>query len=169
MILNYIKIAWRNLIKQKLYSLINISGLAVGLAVCMMIMMYVAHEMSYDRFHKNADRIFIPNVPMSYASGPLIKQNQPFVEEYMRTLPYFNENPVVVTDPSSPAKKFAEDKLLFADPGFFNFFSFKLLSGSAGNVLSKPFTVVLSRDMAKKYFGSQDPVGKTLVIKTDSA
>jgi len=61
MIFNYIKIAWRNLTKQKLYSLINISGLAVGLAVCMMIMMYVAHEMSYDRFHKNADRIFMPN------------------------------------------------------------------------------------------------------------
>jgi putative ABC transport system permease protein len=180
-IFNYIKIAWRNLTKQKLYSLINISGLAVGLAVCMMIMMYVAHEMSYDRFHKNADRIFMPNAQikqggntmnmayMSYASGPLIKQNQPLVEAYMRTLPYFNENPVIVADPSSPGKKFAEDKLLFADPGFFNFFSFKLLSGSAGNVLNKPFTVVLSRDMAKKYFGSQDPVGKTLVIKTDSA
>ena len=56
MIINYIKIAWRNLTKQKLYSLINISGLAVGLAVCMMIMMYVAHEISYDRFHKNAAR-----------------------------------------------------------------------------------------------------------------
>ncbi|MDB5130286.1 MAG: macB 19 [Mucilaginibacter sp.] len=166
---NYIKIAWRNLTKQKLYSLINISGLAVGLAVCMMIMMYVVHEMSYDRFHKNADHIFIPNVPMSYASGPLIKQNQPLVEAYMRTLPYFNENPVIVTDPSSPAKKFTEDKLLFADPAFFNFFSFKLLSGSASDVLSKPFTVVLSRDMAKKYFGTQDPIGKTLVIKTDSA
>ncbi len=60
MILNYIKIAWRNLAKQKLFSFINISGLAVGLAVCMMIMLYVAHEMSYDRFHKNADRIFSP-------------------------------------------------------------------------------------------------------------
>ncbi len=169
MILNYIKIAWRNLTSQKLYSLINISGLAVGLAVCMMIMMYVAHETSYDRFHKNAGLIFIPTVPMSYASGSLIKQSQPLVQAYMRTLPYFSENPVVITDPSSPEKKFAEDKLLFADPGFFNFFSFKLLSGSAGDVLNKPFTVVLSRDMAKKYFGTQNPVGKTLVIKTDSA
>ncbi len=181
MIFNYIKIAWRNLTKQKLYSLINISGLAVGLAVCMMIMMYVAHETSYDRFHKNADRIFLPQAQikqgsntmnmefMSYASGPLIKQNQPTVEAYMRTLAYFNQNPVVVSDPSSPGKKFAGDKLLFADPGFFNFFSFKLLSGSAGDVLSKPFTVVISKDMAKKYFGTHDPVGKTLVIKTDSA
>src|ERR1700733_748827 len=176
MIFNYIKIAWRNLIKQPLYSVINISGLAVGLAVCMMIMMYVAHETSYDRFHKNAGLIFMPNARikaggsymnmsnMSFASGPIVKQSQPTVQAYMRTLPYFNQDPVVVSDPSSPAKKFVEDKLLFADAGFFNFFSFKLLSGSANSVLDKPFTVVLSRDMAKKYFGGEDPVGKSIVI-----
>src|SRR5471030_146560 len=98
MILNYIKIAWRSLTKQKLFSLINISGLAVGLAVCMMIMMYVAHEMSYDRFQKNADRIFIPGAQikaggvsmnianMSYAAGAIIKESQPTVQAYMRTL-----------------------------------------------------------------------------------
>jgi len=181
MIFNYIKIAFRNLAKQKLYSFINISGLAAGLAVCMMIMMYVAHEMSYDRFHKNADLIFTPQGQikeggsvmnmefMSYTAGPLIQQSQPTVKAYMRTLAYFNQNPVVVNDPSSPSKKFIEDKLLFADPGFFSFFSFKLLSGSVGDVLKRPFTVVLSSDMAKKYFGQQNPVGKTIVIKTDSA
>jgi len=179
MIKNYIKIAWRNLIRQKLFSLINISGLAIGLAVCMLIMLYVAHEHSYDRFHKNADRIVIPNAQikqggntmnmeyMSYAAGPLIQQAQPTVKAYMRTLAYFN--PVIVNKPSSPEKKFFEDKLLFADPKFFEFFSFKLLSGSVRNVLDKPFTVVLSRDMAKKYFGNTDPIGKTIVIKTDSA
>jgi putative ABC transport system permease protein len=74
MIFNYIKIAWRNLTKQKLYSLINISGLAVGLAVCMMIMMYVAHETSYDRFHKNADRIFITQAAIKQG-GKLQTQN----------------------------------------------------------------------------------------------
>lgn len=180
MIFNYIKIAFRNLAKQKLYSFINISGLAVGLAVCMMIMMYVAHEMSYDRFHKNAGLIFSPNprikvggnfmnmAYMSYAAGPLIQQAQPTVKAYMRTLSYFNQNPVVVNDPSSPAKKFIEDKLVFADPGFFNFFSFKLLSGSKEDALKRPFSVVLSQDMAKKYFGTENPVGKTIVIKTDS-
>ncbi|WP_295673895.1 ABC transporter permease [uncultured Mucilaginibacter sp.] len=180
MIFNYIKIAWRNLTKQKLFSLINITGLATGLAVCMMIMMYVAHEMSYDRFHKNADLIFMPQGQikqgstimnmqyMSYAAGPLIQQSQPTVKAYIRTLAYFNQNPVVVNDPSSPGKKFIEDKLLFADPGFFNFFSFKLLLGSTNNVLKRPFSVVLSRDMAKKYFGGENPVGKTIMIKTDS-
>jgi len=181
MVFNYIKLAWRNLTKQKLFSLINISGLAVGLAVCMMMMMYVAHEMSYDRFHKNSGLIFTPNPQikmggqvmnmayMSYAAGPIIQQSQPTVKAYMRTLAYFNQNPVVVNDPLSPDKKFIEEELLFADPGFFNFFSFKLLSGSAGDVLQHPFSVVLSRDMAAKYFGTQNPVGKTIVIKTDSA
>jgi len=178
MILNYIKIAWRNLINQKLYSLINISGLAVGLAVCMMIMLYVAHEMSYDTFHKNAKLIFKPQAQlkiggntmnmayMSYATGPLVKQSVPAVKEYMRTLGYFK--PIVVNNPATPNVKFTDSKLLFADAGFFNFFSFKLLSGNAAEVLSKPFSVVLSRDMAAKYFGNADPIGKTLTIKTDS-
>jgi len=178
MIKNYIKIAWRSLTKQKLYSLINISGLAVGLAVCMMIMLYVAHEMSYDRFHKNADRIFLPNAHMkmgdvttsmdytSYVTGPLITQSQPTVEGYMRMLTYFR--PVIVSDPAMPSRKFSEDKLLFADPGFFNFFSFKLINGQPDDVLKKPFSVVISSDMAKKYFGSSDAIGKTITIKTDS-
>jgi putative ABC transport system permease protein len=179
MILNYIKIAWRNLTKQKLYSLINISGLAVGLAVCMMIMLYVAHEMSYDRFHKNADRIFNPAISfkvnggsmnmefMSYATAPIIKQNQPAVEAYMRTMTYFRQ--VIVSNPSTSDKKFSESKLLFADADFFNFFSFRLLSGQAKDLLDRPFTVVISQDMAKKYFGTQYPIGKTIILKTDSA
>jgi len=177
---NYLKIAWRNLVRQRLYSVINISGLAVGLAVCMLIMLYVAHEHSYDRFHKNAGRIFKPYGQMkvngntfgidqmSYASGPIIKQSLPVVADYMRTAHYFT-SVVLVSNPSQPEKKFAEDKLLFADAGFFNFFSFRLLSGQPSQVLSKPFSVVISQDMAKKYFGDENPVGKLLTIKTDSA
>ena len=177
---NYFKIAWRNLVRQRLFSLINISGLAVGLSVCMLIMIYVAHEHSYDRFHKNADRVFKPfgqikmngNTfgidQMSYVSGPLIKQSLPVVEDYMRTTRYFT-SVVLVSNSSRPDQKFVEDKLLFADAGFFNFFSFKLLSGQPAQVLSKPFSVVISQDMTKKYFGDENPVGKTLTIKTDSA
>ena len=99
MIKNYIKIAWRNFVRHKLFSFINVSGLAVGLAACMLIMLYVAHEHSYDRFSKNADRVFIPNAMikmrgnivntmgnMSYATGPIISLGQPTVESYMRTL-----------------------------------------------------------------------------------
>ncbi len=178
MIKNYIKIAWRNLVKQKLYSLINIGGLAVGLAVCMTIMLYVAHEMSYDTFHKNANRIFIPHAKftiagntmnmdnMSYVSAPIIKQNQPTVESYMRTLGY--PRPVIVSPAASPTHKFSENNLLFADPNFFKFFSFKLISGSVTDALKNPFSVVLSQDMAKKYFGSENPMGKTISIRTDT-
>jgi putative ABC transport system permease protein len=177
---NYLKIAWRNLVRQKLFSLINISGLAVGLSVCMLIMIYVAHEHSYDRFHKNADKIFKPKGrvitdgpssdlnPMTYVSGPILKQSLPVVEDYMRTMNYFG-SAVVVSNPKLPERKFTEDKLLFADAGFFNFFSFKLLSGQASQVLSKPFSVVISKDIAKKYFGDENPVGQTLTVKTDSA
>lgn len=178
MIKNYIKIAWRNLVSQRLFSFINISGLAVGLAVCMMIMMYVAHEMSYDRFHENADRIFIPQQSftmngntmnmeyMSYAAGEIIKQRQPVVKGYTRTMAYFK--PVIVSNPEKPDAKFSEKNLLFADENFFSFFSFKLLSGNANHVLDRPFTVVLSEDMAKKYFGDENPVGKSITLKTDS-
>ena len=177
---NYLKIAWRNLVRQRLFSLINISGLAVGLSVCMLIMIYVAHEHSYDRFHKNADKIFKPHGQlkmdgttfsmdqMSYVSGPIIKQSLPVVADYVRVTRYFT-SVLLVSNPSRPGQKFAEDKLLFADAGFFNFFSFKLLSGRPAQVLSKPFSVVISQDMAKKYFGDENPVGKTLTIKTDSA
>src|ERR1700759_133249 len=132
MIFNYIKIAWRNLVNQRLFSFINISGLAVGLAVCMMIMMYVAHEMSYDRFHENADRIFIPQQSftmngntmnmeyMSYAAGEIIKQRQPVVKDYTRTMAYFK--PVIASNPEKPDAKFSEKNLLFADQNFFGFF-----------------------------------------------
>ena len=179
MIFNYIKIAWRNLVKQRLFSLINITGLAIGLAVCIMIMMYVAHETSYDRFHTNADRIFSPRASikvggttmnaayMSYAAGEIIKQRQPIVKDYMRTMAYFK--PVIASNPEKPDAKYSEKKLLFADENFFSFFSFKLISGNASNVLDKPFTVVLSEDMAKKYFGNKNPIGKIITLKTDSA
>src|SRR5258708_7582024 len=109
MLRNHIKIAFRSLSRNKGFSFINITGLAVGLAVCIMIMLYVSHEMSYDNFHKNGKRIFglhasikvggnVMNMAyMSYAAGPIVKQNNPVVEDYMRTLAYFR--PLVVNNP----------------------------------------------------------------------
>lgn len=177
--MNNIKIALRTLRRNKGFTFINITGLAVGLAVCIMIMLYVTHEMSYDSFHKNGKRIYnlrasikvggntMNMAYMSYAAGPIVKQNNPMVEDYMRTLAYFR--PTVVSNPASPENKFAESKLIFADAGFFNFYSFKLLAGEASDVLKAPFSVVISKDIAKKYFGNSNPVGQTLTIKTDSA
>jgi putative ABC transport system permease protein len=179
MLKNYIKIALRNLTKQKMYSLINIGGLAIGLAVCMTILMYVSHEMSYDRFHKNGDKTFgihatlkiggnqMNMAYMSYATGPIAKQTQPGVDSYLRTMKYFK--PLVVNNPASPEQKFTEQDLLFADANFFDFFSFRLKSGSKEDVLTRPYSVVLSQAMADKYFGTENPIGKTITIKTDSA
>lgn len=178
MLKNYLKIAWRNLLNQRLFSFINIGGLATGLAVCMMIMMYVAHEMSYNSFNKDAGRIFIPNATvksggsllnfdrMSYAAADIIKNAQPLVDDRSRTFAYYKA--IVAYNPVSPEQKYAETKLLFADANFFDFFNLKLLSGSTGDVLKRPFSIVLSRNMARKYFGDENPVGKTITFKTDS-
>ena len=177
MIKNYIKIAWRSLIRQKLYSVITIAGLAVGLAVCIMIMLYVAHENSYDSFHKNASRIFTSHYVSSfgknrmefarYNAGEEIKKTQPKVEEYASIHNHVKK--VIVSLPSSPNNKFVEENLLFTRENFFRFFSFQLLSGDVNTALKDPFSVVITKDMAKKYFGQNDPLGKTIVIRTDSA
>lgn len=171
MIRNYIKIAWRNLVNNKIYSVINISGLGIGLCVCMLIMLYVGHEYSYDRFHPHADRIFriqgkvragndsIYMPYMSYASGPLTKEAEPLVETYVR---FRKENKAIIQNLQNPTQKFAEPGFLFADSNFFSFFNFPLLRGHASNVLSNPFDVVISQQAAERYFGHADPVGKTL-------
>ena len=174
---NYIKIAWRSLIRRKLFSLINILGLAIGLAACMLIMIYVAHELSYNRFHKNSKKIvlvtkldFIGESTMvldqlTYVTGELLNRNAAGVAAYMRLRkPYA----VIIDNPKLSGAKFSENKALFADSNFFSFFSFKLISGNAGSVLAKPYSLVISKNMAIKYFGNQNPLGQILKIKSDS-
>jgi len=172
MLKNYFQIAWRNLVRNKVYSSINIVGLAIGLAVCMLIMLYVAHESSYDRFHKNAERIcwiqgkikigndsiLIPG--MGYAAAPVTKATEPSVESFVRLIT--DDRNTLIQNPESPSHRFAEDKFLFADSNFFSFFSFPLIQGKKQQVLQNPFTVVISKKIAEKYFGSQNPVGKII-------
>ncbi len=169
---NYLKTAFRNLVRYKIYSAINIIGLAVGLAACMLIVLYVGHESSYDRFHKNADRIFwlqtrlkIGNdsvyMPfLNYSAGPMVKQRIPSVESFMRLRK--DDRNTIVQNPEKPAVKFAESKFLFADSNFFNFFSFRLFRGNPLQVLNRPFSLVITQAAARKYFGNIDPIGKTI-------
>ncbi len=169
---NYIKIAWRNLIRDKVYSSINISGLGIGLAVCMLIALYVGHEYSYDKFHDKADRIYqvqseikMGNDPimmpyMGYSDAVLSKENIPTVVDFLCFKSNY-EN-VIVQNPESPSLKFAEIKFLLADSNFFNFFSFPLVQGDKNQVLLNPFSLVISENMAKKYFGKQNPIGKII-------
>ena len=172
MLRNYLKIAWRNLGRNKVYSAINISGLSIGLAVCMLLVLYIGHETNYDKFHKNAERIgwiqakvkigndslYMPYV--RFSTGPSIKQIEPTVESFLRYK--LQDKITIIQNPLSPSLKFAEDKFLFADSNFFSFFSFPLLQGSKNSVLQNPFSVVISEDAATKYFGNENPVGKII-------
>ncbi|MEX8548724.1 MAG: ABC transporter permease [Mucilaginibacter sp.] len=172
MIRNYFKTAIRNLWRNKLYSFINISGLALGLAICMLIMLYVAHEYSFDRFHANAGRIFsvhskfvmgsdtIQMPKMSFATAPLVKKSDGSVTSSMRIFKQYAA--VTVQNPENEDLRFSESNILYADANFFQFFSFRLLSGKNNAVLNQPFQVVISKDIAQKYFGNENPVGKTL-------
>ncbi|HXB91336.1 MAG TPA: FtsX-like permease family protein [Puia sp.] len=175
MILNYLRIAVRNLFRNKLYSAINIGGLAVGLAVCMTILLYVVHEHSYDRFHHDAQRIFIMGgteksfgdqqmnvLIMSHVDAPMMLQAAPQVESYMRI--YRKYSTVNLSVASDPAVHYSEKTgFIFVDSNFFRFLSFHLIRGDASTVLSEPNNLVLSESAAKKYFGNQDPIGRSLL------
>lgn len=169
---NYFTIAWRNLTKNTLYSFINIGGLSVGLAVCMLIMLYVAHEKSFDQFHNHAKRIYYPvmNIKagdkdisidrMSYETGPMLKKADPEVESFLR-IREFNERKVI-ENTNDPEKKFTQQNIVLADSNFFDFFSFRLIEGNKTDVLSRPFTVVINEQLATRYFGKNNPIGKLL-------
>jgi putative ABC transport system permease protein len=174
MILNYLRIGVRNLFRNKLYSVINIGGLAVGLAVCMTILLYVVHEHSYDRFHRDAQRIFLLDgttksmgqsltaVFMNHVNAPMMQQANPQVESFMRIHVLYSK--IALSLPSDPTVHYTETgNFILADSNFFRFFSFDLIKGDASTVLSGPNNIVLSRSAAKKYFGGQDPIGRSLL------
>jgi putative ABC transport system permease protein len=169
---NYFRTAWRNLVNNKLYSILNIGGLAVGICVCMLIMIYVVHERSFDKFHSNTDRIFYPVLNLkfgkteerisrlSYESAPILKANDPGIESFLRMQEITAGK--AIENSADPEKRFNEGKVILVDSNFFHFFSFHLIEGEAGSVLSRPFTMVISQRAAQKYFGDLDPVGKLL-------
>src|SRR3954453_15946229 len=137
---NYFKTAFRNLRKNKLYAAINIFGLAVGLSACLLIGVYIMHELSYDKFHTNANRIVRTTMEYSGAGtvnklaatgtkvGPQFKRTFPAVEEYVRT--FITHNVVKSGD-----KIFDEPHILYADPAFFKIFSFHIVQGNAASAL----------------------------------
>jgi putative ABC transport system permease protein len=166
---SYFKIAWRNLQKNKLYTFVNITGLTVGIASCILIGLYISQELSFDRFHASADRIV--RVTMQYdnegvmqqvvttgtKAGPQLQRTFPAITAFTRIIQY---TPVI----SVGDKVFNEPRFLFADSAFFNIFTFPLVKGDPATVLAAPNQVVITRTMAKKYFGSADPIGKTLRV-----
>jgi putative ABC transport system permease protein len=167
---NYFKIAFRNLVRNKIYSFINIAGLGIGLACALLIMLYVKDEISFDRFHKNVNHIYRiarksngnnVNGTTGFLQGPRFTQNVPGVKSFVR-----------VQGGAEDIKKGTEvqeqDGVLSVDSNFFSVFTFPLLSGNPETCLTEPHSIVLSEDAAKKYFATTDAVDKVLMVKEDT-
>jgi putative ABC transport system permease protein len=172
---NYIKTAIRNIRRNKLYSVLNVAGLAIGVTCCLLILLYVQDELSYDRFHEKADRIFrvatiidLKDRHMNFAStahvqGPMFKDEFPEIENYVRFNYYGSRRVIQYKD-----RSFTEEKFIWADNSIFEIFSFNLLKGNPESALVEPNTVVITEEMAEKYFGQEDPVGKNLRVHNET-
>ncbi len=165
MIRNYFKIAIAILMKGKVYSFISISSLTVGLAICIMLLLYVSDELSYDRYHKKADNIYrlCQDVHPCQAPGAarLLADNLPEIKNYARILP--RDNILVQFEDD----RYKEDYVAWVDAELFEIFSFKFKYGNAENSLQQPGTAVISEKTAHKYFGNEDPIGKLLKVKNE--
>lgn len=175
MLKNYFKIAVRNIVKYKFFSAINILGMTIGVAACMLIVLYVADELSFDRFHQNVDRMYQvglhgkiggADVHTANTCPPLylaLKEEVPGVESSTRLARFFGQAVVKYGD-----KAFTEEHVFFADSNFFSFFTFKILEGDPSKALLEPNSAVLTQSMVTKYFGNESPMGKLLTIGNDN-
>jgi len=170
MLKNYFKIAYRNIINGKLYSLINITGLIIGLTSFILIMLYVQNQYSYDSFNKKSDRIYRVdkiNTPSlgteekhaisSGMMGPAMVKDFPEVQQSVRVLPWFSD---ILFKKDN--KEFKISDVVFADSNFLNVFDYNLIEGDSRNALVDPMSVVLSKDVAKLFFGNEDPLGQII-------
>lgn len=175
MLTNMFIVAWRNAIRHKQFSLLNILGLSIGITASLLIGLYVMNEKSYDNFHTNGDRIYRINQPMIWGDWEVeFASTGPNVAVALRAdVPEFEE----VTRLHSPGRhvvsyqkdggnlnSYGEDRLFIAEENFFKIFTFPIIKGDMDQALSNPLSVVITEEMATKYFGDEEPIGKTLKI-----
>jgi len=166
---NYFKTAWRNLVKNKAFSFINIIGLAVGMTSCFLIFLYISFETSYDNFHSKADRIYrvvtdtktpSETITQGATTTPIainMKKDFPEVEDAVR----LRRDGFLVRKGNV---KFQEERSVLADSTLFNVFDFPLIAGDKNTALKEPMSVILSQTAAKKYFGNEEPLGQQLLL-----
>ncbi len=169
---NYLKVTLRNILKHHLYSLINISGLAIGITCAILIMLYVDHETGYNKFHENADNLYrvneyfnvthsVLNIPRTVTlTGPTLKEEYPEIIDFARY--YYMSNTLL----SFEGIGYYESSILAADRSFFDMFSFPLLKGDVDEAFKDPNSILIDEDTAEKYFGNDDPIGKILNVET---
>lgn len=172
MLRNYIKTAWRNLIRNRFYSLINISGLTIGLTIGILILLWVQDEMSFDGFHKESANIYrLENLVATGASkqiwqstvspiGMMGKKELPQIKESVRLC--YGQFFSLFT---YQEKVFKEEKTVFADASLFTMFDFTLIKGNPAKPFANPNSIVITETTAKKYFDKEDPIGKVLVAE----
>ena len=179
MLRHFFQITWRNLLKRKFYSFINITGLAIGMACCVLITLYIHHELSYDQYHTKRDRIFrvlqtfrsvrkgeTPGTPTKEdfqvwgcaPVGPALQADFPEIEKVVQFM-----SPVSLLLQQGE-KRFQQDNLLFMDSTAFDVFSWKMISGDPHTALTAPNSIVLTRTVAQKFFGTGNPVGQSLHV-----
>ena len=164
----YLKIILRNLLRHKAFSFINIIGLAVGMASTILILLWVQDELSYDKFFKNADSIYLvlrgdKSGMMAVTSkmlAPVLKQELPEIKNSTS----FIQLPEAIKLLIQNGNKGFEESVISADTNFFKVFSYKFREGNPATVLSDPNSIILTEEAAKKYFGSEDAIGKTLKV-----
>lgn len=161
MLSNYIKIAIRNLHRQVGYSVINVSGLAIGMACCLLIILYIQDELGYDQYHAHADRMYRVvdggSATTPPALGPAMKESFAQIEGFTRFKPPFGVWMMRFQD-----QVFYESKVYWTDANVFELFAFDLVLGNPASALRDPNSVVVSESIARKYFGNQDAIGKVL-------
>jgi putative ABC transport system permease protein len=156
---NYFKIAFRNIVRHKAFATINIAGLSIGMACSIFILLWVQNELSYDKFHKNAATIYRLPGGGATNSGPMVpelKAKIPAIKNFVR----FSQPATTVFERGT--KRFEEKAVFYADSTLLQVFSFPLMNGNAETALTSPDAVLITEDMAKKYFGNEDPLGKIL-------
>lgn len=173
MLKNYLKITYRNFVRQKLYSVLNVTGLVVGLSCFLLIALYIQDELSFDRFHAKSDRIFRVvehfesegvgehSASLPFPAGPALEDEFPGQVEHAVRLFNF-QSPTLAMANKEAEKAFNESRIFFADSTLFEVFDFPLMRGNREEALEQPNSVLLTASMARKYFGEEDPVGKTL-------
>jgi len=174
MIKSYLKTAFRIIKKQKLFSFINITGLAVSLACCLLMLFHVKDELSYEKSYPKADRIYRAQINSQYGSttrnwassapalGPMLEESFPEIESTSR-ISDFGTQILSYTPDKGVSRRFEENGGVFADNSFFPMFDIKFISGDVQSALEEPHTVVLTSTLAKKYFGNMDPLGQTVM------
>ncbi len=169
MIKNFFLVAYRNLAKSKLYSFINIAGLSVGIAACILIFLYVQNELNYDRYNIKVSRIYRltemlhlpkedrPQAVTSPIMAPTLQANFPEIQKSARIT--FSSRVLSVKE-----RKFYDTKVVYADSTLFDIFTFPMVAGDPKTSLTRPYSIVLTESAAKKYFGDDEALGKIMQL-----